>query len=261
MPRFDAEVRLARRAALAAGDILRRGRQKRKTLTLKGRVDLVTQYDLRSEKVIIDYISKTFPHHALLAEERGENHKESAYRWVIDPLDGTTNFAHDYPAFCVSIGLEVDGDMVLGVVYDPVHDELFHAVRGGGAFVNRRRIHVSEQRTLSQSLLSTGFPYDIAESKVDNLDNFARMYKVAQGIRRGGSAAMDLCYVACGRFDGFWELKLHPWDVAAGMVMVREAGGRVTDFRGRKSSIFDDNVIASNGRIHRQIQKVLLRQR
>lgn len=261
MPRFDAEMRLARRAALAAGEILRLGRQKQKTLMLKGRVDLVTQYDLRSEKVIIDYITKTFPHHAILAEERGENHKESTYRWVIDPLDGTTNFAHDYPAFCVSIGLEVDGRMTLGVVCDPVHDELFHAVRGGGAFVNRRRIHVSEQRTLTRSLLSTGFPYDIAESTIDNLGNFARMYKVAQGIRRGGSAAMDLCYVACGRFDGFWELKLHPWDVAAGMVIVQEAGGRVTDFHGRKSSIFDDNVIASNGRIHRQMQKVLLRRR
>lgn len=258
MPGLDKEMRLARQAALAAGEILRRGRQKRKTLTLKGRVDLVTQYDLRSEKVIIDYITKTFPHHAILAEERGENHMESACRWIIDPLDGTTNFAHDYPAFCVSIGLEVDGNMALGVVYDPVHDELFHAQRGGGAFVNRRRIHVSEQRTLTRSLLSTGFPYDIAESKVDNLGNFARMYKVAQGIRRGGSAAMDLCYVACGRFDGFWELKLHPWDVAAGMVIVREAGGRMTDFQGRKSTIFDDNVIASNGRIHRQIQNVLL---
>lgn len=261
MPRLDTEMRLARRAALAAGDILRRGRQKQKRLRLKGRVDLVTQYDLRSEKVIIDRITKTFPQHAILAEERGENHKKSSYRWVIDPLDGTTNFAHGYPAFCVSIGLEVDGEMVLGVVYDPVHDELFHAVRGGGAFVNRRRIHVSEQRTLSRSLLATGFPYDIAESKIDNLDNFARMYKVAQGIRRGGSAAIDLCYVACGRFDGFWELKLHPWDVAAGMVIIQEAGGRVTDFHGRKSTIFDKDVIASNGRIHRRIQKILLPKR
>jgi myo-inositol-1(or 4)-monophosphatase len=261
MPRLDKEMRLARQAALAAGEILRRGRQKQKTLMLKGRVDLVTQYDLRSEKVIIDHITKTFPHHAILAEERGENHKDSAYRWIIDPLDGTTNFAHGYPSFCVSIGLEVDGDMVLGVVYDPVHDELFHALRGGGAFVNRRRIHVSEQRTLTRSLLSTGFPYDIAESEVDNLGNFARMYKVAQGIRRGGSAAIDLCYVACGRFDGFWELKLHPWDVAAGMVIILEAGGRVTDFHGRKSTIFDKDVIASNGRIHTQIQKVLLRKR
>jgi myo-inositol-1(or 4)-monophosphatase len=261
MPGLDKEIRFARQTALAAGEILRRGQRKHQTFTLKGRVDLVTAYDLRSERLIIDRITRAFPHHAVLAEERGENHKQSRFRWVIDPLDGTTNFAHGYPAFCVSIGLEVDGEPALGVVYDPVHDELFHAVRGQGAFVNRRRIHVSEQKALSRSLLATGFPYDIAESNVDNLDNFARMYKVAQGIRRCGSAALDLCHVACGRFDGFWELKLHPWDVAAGMVIVVEAGGRVTDFHGHKSSIFDLDIIASNGRIHRQIQDILLRQR
>ncbi len=259
MPRFDKEIRVARQTALAAGEILRRGRQRQQSFTLKGRVDLVTKYDLQSEKLIIDRITTSFPDHAILAEERGENHKSSAYRWVIDPLDGTTNFAHGYPAFCVSIGLEVDGRVVLGVVYDPVHDELFHAVRGRGAFVNRRRIQVSEQKVLSRSLLATGFPYDIAESKIDNLDNFARMYKVAQGIRRGGSAALDLCYLACGRFDGFWELKLHAWDVAAGTVIIEEAGGRVTDFHGRLFSIFDQNLLASNGHIHGQMQKILLK--
>ena len=159
----------------------------------------------------------------------------------------------------MSIGLEVDGQNVLGAVYDPVHDELFYAVQGKGAFCNKKRIHVSSQNKLNRSLLATGFPYDIAESKINNLDNFARMYKVSQGIRRGGSAALDLCYLACGRFDGFWELKLHPWDTAAGIVIVREAGGRVTDFHGKKYSIYSQEILASNTKIHRQIQKVLLR--
>lgn len=259
MPRFDKEIRFARQTALDAGEILRRGRQRQQTFKLKGRVDLVTKFDLQSEKLIVDRITKVFPDHAILAEERGENRKESNYRWVIDPLDGTTNFAHGYPAFCVSIGLEVDGEIALGVVYDPVHEELFHAVRGRGAFVNRRRIHVSEQRILSRSLLATGFPYDIAESNIDNLDNFVRMHKVAQGIRRGGSAALDLCYLGCGRFDGFWELKLHPWDVAAGLVIVTEAGGLATDFHGWTPSIFDQDLLASNGRIHKQMQEILLK--
>ena len=260
MPDFGKELKLARATALKAGAILRQGMNRRRHVNFKGRVDLVTEFDLRSEKLITGEIARVFPHHSILAEEGGETRKPSSRLWIIDPLDGTTNFAHDYPAFCVSIGLEVDGVMVLGAVYDPVHDELFYAAKGRGAFCNKRRIRVSSQNKLNRSLLGTGFPYDIAESDLDNLDNFARMYKVAQGIRRGGSAALDLCYLACGRFDGFWELKLHPWDSAAGLVIVLEAGGRVTDFHAKKYSIYSQEILASNGKIHRQMQKILLKQ-
>jgi len=259
MPKFSRELKFAREIARGAGDILRKGMNKRHRVDYKGRVDLVTEYDVKSEKYIKAAIEKTFPGHSILAEESGETRKRSSKLWVIDPLDGTTNFAHDYPAYCVSIGLEVDDRMVMGVIYDPVHDEMFYASDGNGAFCNRKRIHVSPERKLNRSLLATGFPYDIAESRIDNLDNFGRMYKSAQGIRRAGSAALDLCYLACGRFDGFWELKLHPWDTAAGIVIVREAGGRVTDFHGRRYSIFGNEILASNGKIHRQMQKILLR--
>jgi myo-inositol-1(or 4)-monophosphatase len=258
MPKYRTELAFARRTARQAGDILRRGLHRRREIHLKGRVDLVTQYDLKSERLITRALRQAFPDHAILAEESGATRRQSSHLWVIDPLDGTTNYAHGHPAFCVSIGLQVDGAMVLGVIYDPVRDEMFHAVAGQGGFLNSRRIHVSAQTRLPRSLLSTGFPYDIAESAIDNLDNFGRMYKASQGIRRGGSAALDLCYLACGRFDGFWELKLHPWDTAAGIVIVAEAGGKITDFHGRPYSIFGMEILASNGHIHRQMQKILL---
>lgn len=259
MPKFGREYRIACETARLAGDILRRGLKSRRTVMLKGRVDLVTQIDLKSERFITGRIAKAFPEHAILAEESGRNRTESSYVWIIDPLDGTTNYAHGYPAFCVSIGLEVDGQPILGAIYDPNRDELFSARHRGGAFLNRKRIQVSAEAKLSRSLLATGFPYDIAESRIDNLDNFARMYKAARGIRRAGSAALDLCYLACGRFDGFWELKLHAWDMAAGVVIVSEAGGKITTFAGRPHSIYTREILASNGRIHRQMQNVLLR--
>jgi len=257
MQGFKKELAFAKDIAVQAGAILRKGMGKRSNVKHKGRVDLVTEYDFRSEALITREIARMFPNHSILAEEGGETEKQSSHVWIVDPLDGTTNYAHGYPAFCVSIGLEVDGEMALGVIFDPVHDELFYAVKGGGAFLNRRRIHVTDRNKLKDSLLATGFPYDIAESDVDNLDNFARMYKVAQGIRRGGSAALDLAYLACGRFDGFWELKLHPWDTAAGIVIVKEAGGRVTRIDGGRYHISDVDILASNGKIHRQMQKVL----
>jgi myo-inositol-1(or 4)-monophosphatase len=257
MPDYRKELAFAKSTALKAGAILRKGKGKQRHVDYKGRVDLVTEYDIKSEKFITGEIARIFPTHSILAEESGQTDNKPSHVWIVDPLDGTTNFAHDYPAYCVSIGLEVDGENVLGVVYDPVHDEMFHAVKGQGAYMNRTQIHVSNQNKLSRSLLATGFPYDIAETNEDNLDNFARMYKVAQGIRRGGSAALDLCYVACGRFDGFWELKLHPWDCAAGVVIVREAGGKVTDFAGKKYSIYGKYHLASNSRIHKQMQKIL----
>ncbi len=175
----------------------------------------------------------------------------------MDPLDGTTNYVHGYPCFSVSIGFEVNGQLVLGVVYDPMGDEFFHAIKGDGAFLNGRRISVSETRDLDHSLLATGFPYDIRESQENNIDNFANFSLASQGVRRDGSAALDLCYVAMGRFDGFWELKLRPWDLAAGIVMVTEAGGRVSDFSDGTFRLDSGEVIATNGLIHGQMVSIL----
>lgn len=255
---YRKEWKLAKETAIATGEILRGGLKKKRQVHYKGRVDLVTQIDIKAEKFITTQITKTFPNHSILAEESGESIKQSPFLWIIDPIDGTTNYAHGYPAFCISIALAVDGKMMLGAIYDPVHDELFYAHRGQGSFLNRKRISVSTERKLAHSLLATGFPYDIAESRIDNLENFGRMYKNSRGIRRGGSAALDLCYLACGRFDGFWELKLHPWDTAAGLVIVEEAGGKVTQIDGAAYSIFKNNILASNGRIHGQMSKILL---
>jgi myo-inositol-1(or 4)-monophosphatase len=259
VPAFRREVRFAAETAQKAGDILRRGLARKRKVSLKGSVDLITEIDVRSEKFITDRITRTFPEHSILAEEGSDKETSSAWQWVVDPLDGTTNYAHGYPAFCVSIGLEVEGEMVVGAVHDPLRNETFFAARGRGAYLNRRKISVTGEKRLSSALLATGFPYDVRESKVNNLGHFARMYKACQGIRRGGSAALDLCYLACGRFDGFWELKLHPWDTAAGIVIVKEAGGRVSDFRNRKYSIYGKEILASNGKIHNQMREVLLR--
>ena len=261
MADFEKELKFAKDIARGGGEILIRGSRKRPTVRYKSRVDLVTAIDLKSEKYITSRIKKSFPEHAILAEEGGRSKNQSSHLWVIDPLDGTTNYAHGYPAYCVSIALMVDDKIMVGVIYDPIHDEMFYAARGRGAFLNKRRISVSAKNKLAHCLLATGFPYDIAESRIDNLDNFARMYKAARGIRRGGSAALDMCYLACGRFDGFWELKLHPWDTAAGMLLVQEAGGRVTRIDGGKYSIFDKSILASNGRIHKQMQKVLIKRK
>jgi myo-inositol-1(or 4)-monophosphatase len=211
--------------------------------------------------MIVSRIKSAFPTHSILAEEihdisRDEN-AGSPYRWVIDPLDGTTNFAHGYPVFSVSIGLEVAGELELGIVYDPTRDEMFTARRGGGSFCNGVSLRVSTTGSLLSSLLATGFPYDVQTSKDNNLSNFCAFALRAQGIRRGGSAALDLCYVASGRLDGFWELKLNPWDCAAGFLTVREAGGIVTNFRGQPASINGREVVASNGLIHQEMLDVL----
>ncbi len=253
------EWKFAKDTAVATGAILLRGLKRKRKVSFKGKVDLVTQVDLRAEKFITSGIKKTFPDHSILAEESGVSDKKSSFQWIIDPIDGTTNYAHGYPAFCVSIALAVDGQMILGAIYDPGRDELFYAHRGQGSFLNKKRIHVTGEKKMLNSLLATGFPYDIAESKIDNLENFGRMYKDSRGIRRGGSAALDLCYVACGRFDGFWELKLHPWDTAAGLVIVEEAGGKVTQIDGSKYSIYKNNIVASNSRIHKQMMNVLIK--
>jgi len=224
----------------------------------KNPINLVTDADYAAERCVIDHIHAQFPTHSFLAEEQGRiEQSPSPYLWIIDPLDGTTNFAHGYPAYCVSIGLEYRGRCVLGVVFDPSRDELFTATEGCGAQLNGHPIHVSTASTLDTSLLVTGFAYDIRESPRNNLDHFAKFALKAQGIRRTGSAALDLCYVAAGRFDGFWEVQLNPWDMAAGSILVKEAGGRLTDFLGRDLSLYGQELVASNGYIHHAMLTVL----
>jgi len=222
-----------------------------------GTTNLVTEVDRRAEAAIIESLNKAFPDHQILAEEGGEgSRQQSAYKWIVDPLDGTTNFAHGFPVFCVSIGLEVEGRVVLGVVYDPLRQELFEAGAGKGAFLNGERLRVSPVAALDKALLVTGFAYD-QEGRRRNLKHFSEFAMRAQGIRRTGSAAIDLCYVASGRVDGFWELALYPWDVAAGSLIVAEAGGRVTDFAGNDFSIYTGNIVASNGSVHQAMVDVL----
>jgi myo-inositol-1(or 4)-monophosphatase len=243
--------------ATGAGKILRKGFSTDFQVRYKGAIDPVTEYDLKSEAYITSRIKKRCPGHSILAEE-GTGHKsESPFKWVIDPLDGTVNYAHGFPIYCVSIGVEYEDDIIAGAVYDPERDELFHAAKGQGAFVNRKRISVSTEKRLNRSLLNTGFAYDVHKAARNNLGLFARMVKAAQGVRRPGSAAIDLCWLAAGRIDGFWELKLRPWDTAAALVILREAGGRATRIDGRAYNIFSGDLLASNGRIHNQMKKVL----
>ena len=254
-------MNVARRAAVTAGDLLREEMGGARQISYKGEINLVTEMDRRSERAIVEIIRAAFPDHGILAEEGASIEGRSDHLWIIDPLDGTTNYAHGYPNFAVSIGLERNGGMALGVVYDPLRDELFTAERGQGAFLNDRPIKVSKIDELIRSLLATGFPYDRAESEQNNLNFFNAMIMASQEIRRSGSAALDLCSVAAGRLDGFWELKLHPWDVAAGSLIVQEAGGLVTDFSGTGFSIRSREIAASNGIIHGRMIEVLNRVR
>ena len=250
-------LNFAIRVAKDAGRLLRDRVGTRIDVDHKGSINLVTDVDLASERLIREAISTYYPRHEVLGEEGGLSESGSEYRWVVDPLDGTTNYAHGYPIFCVSIALECKGEIVLGVVYDPMRDELFSAERGGGAALNNRPILISKTAELMQGLLSTGFPYDIKTSKLTNLDHWANFAMNAQALRRDGAAALDLCYVACGRFDGFWELNLSPWDTAAGALIVTEAGGRVTNFSGGPFSNYKPEVVASNGLIHDRMLEVL----
>jgi myo-inositol-1(or 4)-monophosphatase len=244
-------------AARKAGALLSRRRGNLKEINYKGSVDLVTDADRESQELIRGLIQRNFPGHDILGEEDLSRDKGSEYRWLIDPLDGTTNYAHDFPVFCVSIALEYNETIILGVVFDPTREELFTARRGMGAERNGQTITVSRERQLSKSLLATGFPYDIRESEINNLDHFARLAVRAQAVRRCGSAALDLCYTACGRFDGFWEMKLAPWDMAAGALMIKEAGGTITDFGGAPFSHYGREMLATNGLIHEQMVSVL----
>lgn len=225
----------------------------------KGDINLVTEADKLSENLIISTISRNFPDHGILSEESPAIISRSSLRWIIDPLDGTTNYAHGYPVFCVSIALEKDGIIVLGTIYDPTRRDTFVAVRGEGAYLNGKRLNVSQTSELTHSLLATGFPYDIRESKENNLDYFNLMAREAQAIRRAGAAALDIAYVAAGRFDGFWELKLQPWDVAAGCLLAEEAGGKIANIRGGSWNISSPDILVSNGRIQEQMLSVFQR--
>ena len=257
MKKDDRYLQVAIAAAKEAGRVqmLHLGHSHR--VEYKGDIDLVTVVDKLSEKAIVERITAAFPDHDLLAEETLFEKKGSPWKWIIDPLDGTTNYFRGYPCFCVSIGLEVDGEVELGVVYNPVLDELFHAERGGGAFLNGKPISVSRVNDLNRSFLCTGFPYDVREYADFYLRYFREFIIRSFGIRRPGSAAIDLSYLAAGRFDGFWELKLHPWDVAAGSLIITEAGGKVTDFKGGLFGIYSGEMLASNGLIHEEMLEVI----
>jgi myo-inositol-1(or 4)-monophosphatase len=247
-------------SARAAGGVLKHYMRRDKQVELKGRANLVTVADKEAEALIIDAIHKRYPHHAILAEESGASGSSDSAegKWIIDPLDGTTNFAHQYPFFCVSIGFEQAGEILCGAVYDPWRDEMFSAARGHGAFLNDQRIRVSEVDSLRAGLIMTGFPYGFREKIKTTMAQFEGFLMESQAVRRGGSAALDLCYTAMGRVDGFWEMDLHPWDTAAGLVIVEEGGGRVTDFWGGRYSIYGKGIVASNGSIHSEMVSVLL---
>jgi len=243
--------------AKKAGLLLKSKLGQKRVVSYKGAVNLVTEMDYQSENLIVSNLSRLFPHHNILAEEKTIRKSHSPFRWVIDPLDGTTNYAHGYPIFCVSIALEKSGEVILGVVYDPNRDELFTAEKEKGACLNGKKIGVSQVTKLSRSLLATGFPYDLRESPANNFDHFHNFALRVHAVRRAGSAALDLCYVASGRFDGFWEMKLGPWDIAAGSLIVKEAGGKITDFWGQKLNLTGQHIVASNGKIHREMITVL----
>ncbi|MGA3166645.1 MAG: inositol monophosphatase family protein [Terriglobia bacterium] len=224
-------------------------------ITYKRRSDLVTAADRRSEALIVERLRRHFPEHGIVAEEGGGHSAPSEYCWYVDPLDGTTNFAHGFPMFCVTLGLARNGEVIAGVVYDPTRDDLYTAERGGGAYLNGRRLQVSRTEKLSEGLVATGFP-PFATNHDLNIKFYFRFTELSHGIRRCGSAALDLCSVAAGRFDGFWELKLNPWDKAAGSLLVTEAGGRMSDIQGRPFDLLGDDVFASNGLIHDQMLEV-----
>lgn len=249
--------RLAREIAAGAGEILRKGFRRRMTVNYKGRIDPVTEYDLKSEKFIVNKLNRFFPDHDILTEEGSNKDESSEFCWIIDPIDGTVNYAHGFPMYCVSIGLVYNNKPVVGVVYDPERDEMFSAVKGKGTKLGNRKISVSREQNLERSLLATGFAYDIATARRNNLGLFSKMAKIAQGIRRPGSAALDLCWLADGRIDGFWELGLYPWDTAAASLIVREAGGKVTRLDGSDYSIFDPDLLAANSSLHKKMQAVL----
>jgi myo-inositol-1(or 4)-monophosphatase len=251
----------AEKIAREAGQLLLRYAGRPLEVEEKGSTDLVTEADRAAEALILERIRMAFPEHNILSEESAPHSArlERGVQWIVDPLDGTTNFAHGVPIWAVSIACFVDGIPAAGVVLDPTRQECFKALRRGGAFLNGAPIRVSSCKRLAEALLVTGFPYDIQSDAVDNLDHFESFIKVSRAVRRLGSAALDLAYVACGRFDGFWELKLHAWDVAAGALLVEEAGGNVTDFEGGPFQPFGAEIAAANPVLLQAMNEILAR--
>jgi len=245
---------LARRA----GEVQIKRMGDRHRIEYKGVINLVTEVDKECEALIVGEIQKLFPDDDILAEEGSGKRSSSGNRWIIDPLDGTVNYAHGFPFFCVSIAMERNGELENGVIFDPTRDEMFSAAKGAGATLNGKRISVSSPTELRKSLLATGFAYNVQEGEsLNNLDNFCNFIKTAQAVRRPGSAATDLAWLACGRIEGFWELFLKPWDMAAGVLIIREAGGRVSSFDDSPYDLYGTEILASNGRIHGEMIKVL----
>lgn len=254
----DDRLKFAQDLAREAGSLLKQGLGGRHSIHTKSQaVDLVTEFDLRSEQLILERLHAQYEGEAILSEESGAR-GESGATWVVDPLDGTTNFAHGMPIFSVSIAYTVNGRLQMGVVFDPMRDEMFYASAGQGAFLNGQRLQVSDIGRLDVSLMVTGFPYEVWVSDANNLDHFRDFALRTHGVRRTGSAALDLAYVAAGRFEGYWEISVYPWDWAAGALLVREAGGRVTQVDGTEQLAFDaPTIVASNGQLHEQMLAVL----
>jgi len=247
-----------RRALAEGGRVVKRYAQKGFDISFKGVANVVTTADKESEKIILKTIRSVFPHHGFLMEESGERLSSSPHRWVIDPLDGTVNFAHGVPVCCVSIGVEREGEPLVGGVFNPFNGELFFAVKGNGATLNGRPIHVSKTKKMIDSLIATGFPYNRKLGQALYVKNVQKFIGTTQGIRRLGAAALDMAYVACGRFDGYWETNIKPWDSAAGRLLVTEAGGTVTDFSGNPYTLADTSqTLASNGHLHKKMQQIL----
>lgn len=241
-----------------AAEIIRDGYRKNFNVEFKTNyTNLVTEIDKKSEETIISFIKKKYPNHGIIAEESGAENKQAEYVWVIDPLDGTTNFAHGLPIFSVSIGIQKNAKTVFGVVHDVMMDRVYSAEYGSGAFCNGRKMKVSQNDNLNYSLLVTGFPYDVKDNPGRTIEYFSAFLKNSRAVRRLGSAALDLCYVADGIFDGFWEVSLNPWDVCAGKLLVEEAGGLVTDFSGIQRDIFFKEILATNGKVHEQMMNTL----
>jgi myo-inositol-1(or 4)-monophosphatase len=259
------------KALYEAGLLLKQAAKRPLKIEYKGPVSIVTQVDKKAEQLIIDIIRKQFPNHSILAEEsasefsplpplsprRGERDRVRGSKWIIDPIDGTSNFAHGLPLACVSIAYEENGIVQLGGVWNPFHDEWFWAERGKGAKLNNKKIRVSKIKTLKDSLLVTGFPYDRRERARYYLNFMEAFMMETQGIRRLGSAALDMCYIACGRFDGYWEFKLKPWDIAAASLIAEEAGATLTDFSGKRMSIYGNQTLVTNGLIHNQMLRII----
>ncbi len=244
--------------AKEAGEITREGFGKNFLVETKGSLtNLVTEYDKKSEEAIINFIRKEYPTHSILAEESGKQEHSSEFVWVIDPIDGTTNYAHGLPIFSVSIGVQKNNETIYGVVYDVMRDTIYTSEIGSGAFSNGRKLNVSTNNDLRKSVLVTGFPYDISENPDKAIERFNAFLKSSRAVRRLGSAAIDMCYVAEGVFDGFWEVALHPWDMAAGKLIIEEAGGLVTDFNGNKIDIYSKQILATNNHVHTKMIEML----